>query len=148
MKIPKRAGARAMWAKVAAGELDDPALRKWLTERARALLAADDLNSAEDSNARRLAIVQAVELYGSKRDTAREREFIRGLCKLLGIENHEAPGPAAPPSDVKAPTPAEIHSALREIVVTKLGLPLEDLSTPDGRERINARIRVARQEGK
>lgn len=173
-KRADRAEARDQWARVADGDLDNSTTREWVITVAKRLLEADDLQDRE-GNARRSAIQRAVGLYGSKRRTAEEREIIRNLAELLALENHlprvtedfieritgsaeELERSDFTPLELQPPrprddwvpmlTPLELRAALREMIVIEFGLPYEDLSTPEGKDRLDSRIRTAFKDGR
>lgn len=62
--MTKRAEAEKLWRRVAAGELDDPAVRAWLISVAEQVLLADD---EPDDNKRRLGYGKALGLTGGKK---------------------------------------------------------------------------------
>lgn len=141
MKHARRHEARHMWARVAAGELDDPGVREWVATRARALLEADDTPTQEDprGKVRQAAIVTAAGLSGRKANTTGARAEIREMHRVL------TEYPVVASLLAENPT-ATTRQGLLAFVVHRLGLPFSELDTPAGRDRVGARIREAMKE--
>lgn len=135
--MKRRAGARAIWAKVAAGRLDEPAVRAWLAATARRLLEADEIKGA----ARRDAIVQAVDLSGRKINTDEIRDAIRVAAKWPQEFDQLMYGRTF----AKDP---ERRQALREVVNDLLGAPERDLDDRNVRAKLDTRISRALKEEK
>jgi hypothetical protein len=128
VKSSRRLDAARKWQLVAEERFDDPGVREWLVDVARALLKANEL---ADGNARKTQFGEAVGLKGSKRtdDVQTSIQLVMNLpVSALGL------GPC--------PTDVEIRRARRELVAQRCGLT-GSVDDPHVRKRLNERIRVA-----
>lgn len=134
MKRPQRTEARRCWSEVAAGRLDDPALREWLQRVAAEILRAD---AQKNDAGRRDAFVRALGLSGSSGEAADRYADIRAVVRLVEASPVAMFGPGA--DAMKA---SELRQRTRETVVAVCGLD-EDLKDKFSRDRVDARIREA-----
>lgn len=149
MKRAGRADARQMWSQVADGELDDPDTRAWLQGVAAAILRADD-DPDPTGKERPGRVLVAAGLAGRKQDTGRNYAAMRALEVLKN-----APAFETMVRCLAAQSTGDLrwlgkHRTVRDAhlvaIAELLDMPHELAETPAGRDKIAARVRVARRE--